>query len=676
MKPLLLSLLAFAAVSCVPTPSTDPRDTSNVESRSAHGWLRIIAPKPAEFLPSKTVVVKASLRLKDSTISSVYVNGEEVEIRKGAVSVPVQLTDCNAVQRIEVWVPDTDLKANVDFYCDDIKPTIAFDAPFENGQAFVQGDRLRVRGHVEDDTLHHLMDTDPTQPQLRGRYVMVGADRSFTLDEPVTPGAQRRRLCAIDKAGHTTCRHLAAIIGNFVNTQAGAEIPRAVTLSLGQGALNPVAGYVRDVINAQNFSGMLLSLNPLVSSYSNSGALLFAINATGYEHGGIDFTAQLQNGAIYLRATVYQSRASFWFSSDIVPAASGSIYVPQITAEFYARPYAQNGRPQVELSAPNITICPNLDDCVLSMSNEFYHQVAQAPFIRQIVRDKTRETLQVELNRHAQAALQQALEVELVRDGSIAGVDARISATIDEMLVFNSVLQMIANVGIRAHHQVMSGPGALANPRRRAAPIMSPGGGVMAAAATDLINAGLYAAWSAGFFNQQLIRPDFGGESLTVAELGSLLPVPDDADPQATVRFEVSTPLPPTIRDAGVGRVSMLLPDMRVKALSSQAGGLLLFELSLALAADVAIEGNDKSVKIRPTSFTLVADPTKAEDSFPAGQTLDEIFTTLFEEDLNALLNSIGPIPIPSMPPFHIERIEPVLAPDYFAYQGNVYYSP
>lgn len=677
MKPALAIVLVFTGFSCVPTPVRDPRETSNIEASSSHGWLRILSPKPADFTPSKTVVLKAALRLKDSSIDRVYVNDTSVPIRKNTLNVPVELESCEGIQSIEVWVPDTDLHTNVDFYCDDIKPKIEFNASYEAGSGFIQGDRLTITGHVEEEFLHHLWITDPTDPSLSGKYVTVnGPEGQFTLNEAAYPGAHRRRLCAVDRAGHMTCKRLAFIVGDFVNTQDGGTVPQAVAISLGQGAVNAVSSHVKNVISAQDFSGKLLSLNPLALHYGNNGALWYAIYATRYEHGAVNFEAYLQNGVIYLRASVAQNRISFAFNSDVVPSATGNIYVPEVRAEFYARPYVLNGQPQVELSTPVVTICPNLNDCVLSMSNEFYHQVAQAPVIRQIVRDKAQDTLQTELHRQAQTELQKALEIELTKDITVAGVSARVHGALERVQVSSSSIQIIGNVGIKPLHPVMTGPGTVINRRRHAAPLTLPGGNVMAAVSTDLINAGLYTAWSAGFFNQQLIRPDFGGDELTVGELSSLLPVPPEADPHALVRFEVTSPLPPTVYDVAVGSVGMLVPDMRVKAISQQNPDLLLFELSLALRAHVNILGDAKSVRIRPLFFTLVADPTSAAESFPTGETLDEIFTSLFKEDLYTLLDTIGPIPIPALPPFHIDQIEPVLAPDYFAYQGNLYYSP
>ncbi|MCB9709054.1 MAG: hypothetical protein H6714_09730 [Myxococcales bacterium] len=661
----------------MPTPSRDPQHTSRIEARSAQGWLRIVSPKPAGFLPSKTVILKASLRLTDSDISEAYVNDTPVAIRHNAINAPVKLETCDEVQRIDVWVPGTDLTTHVDFYCDDAQPKLEFDAPLSEGYGFLKGNRLNVTGHILDDHLQQLLLTDPTDPSMRGRQVTVsGPDGRFALSEPVTPGAERRRLCAVDRAGHTTCRRIALIIGDFSDVQAGAEIPQAFTFSMGQTAVDAISAYVEQVVNARDFSSMLLSLNPLASAYSNQGTLYYAIRATGFEHGGIKLQTYLRNGALEIRASVYHSRVSFAFLSDIVPDASGSVYVREITANFTARPYAQDGRPQVELSWPSVSVCPNLDDCALSMSNEFYHQVAQAPVIRQVLRQKAQDTLRGELHRHAQAALRQALEIELAKDIAIAGVRGRVSGTLERFDANGSVLQMSGSVGIRAADPIMFGPGTLVNARRAQAPLTLSGGNVAAAVSSDLVNAGLYTAWASGYFNQQLIQPNFGGESLTVGELSSLLPVSTAADPQSTVRFDVITPLPPVLRQTRDNTVTMLLPDMRVKAVSQQEPEVVLFELSLALRAQVVIVADSRSVRIDPVSFTLAADATQAVESFPNGPILDEVLTTLFEEELKSLLNHIGPIPIPSMPPFHIENVFPIMAPDYFAYHGSLYYGP
>ncbi|QQR91765.1 MAG: hypothetical protein IPJ88_08700 [Myxococcales bacterium] len=673
----LLFLWTLGSLSCVPQQARDPRDTSNIEVKSASGWLRIISPEPAGFLPTTTVTVQARMKLTDPDIRYVEVNGKQETIRNGRISTTVELDGCDDVQSVVVWVPDTDLSANVDFYCDPERPVIYFDAPYENGVGASDGERFLVKGHIADNNLKRIFIEDPTYIRNRSKNLLFsGADNHFVIDERVQPGAQRRRICAVDRADNMMCRHLAAAVGDKLDSQSGVEIPDAIGFSVGQNALNEIANYAEKLVAARDFTAKINALNPLAKVYDSFGNILYEVNGYKSTHSGVaDISVELKRGELHIVAQLYNYRSYFTISSHYIPPDNGNLFIPVVRTEFHARADVKDGKVVIDLPPPEVSICPNINQCVLSMNSNLYNSFAQLSAIKEKVRQTTMATMRSEIHKDTDLSIDKALQTELAYDFELSGYRGRVTATPASIAINANAIEIYANVGLRALDPVLQGPGTIVN-FRKGRPDLDRNGKVSAGLSTDLINAAFYAAWSAGIFSQELDAPPISGEELNVGFLSALLPLPEAALPSSPIRFKTYAPLAPTLRDTGAGSVELLVPDLRVQGYARQDGDdPLLFEVSLAVRTEIALEGEGRSFKIKLYSFEIIGDPIGAPPAFPSGRDLDKILDLFLADTVKKVVEGVGRLDIPAMPLFRIDEVAPFAADGYVAFEGNLYYN-
>ncbi len=323
--PTLLSALLLAA--CAPGGGGGGGDP-------AHGSdeLRITEPAPDAVLASPLVHVVGTTTLEGA--DPVLVNGQELAVEGGRFEGTIEMSE--GAGRITASRDGFD--AWVDVVVDTQAPAIVIDSP-EPG-SFVDGEVLRVRGHVTDTTLESFVAGDVA--------IEVAEDGSFAADLDTGVGAQRVRFLARDRAGHESRAYTTALLGHFENDQYAR--PDALVFELGRTTLDTLGRAVTPYLRSDRLEPMLLAENPVSTGFWGE------LDIDSETHSEPSFVLTPRDGRLDVVVTIPNVRIPLTAPLSIGPTLTGELTCTRAVLSASAVLSAESGRPVVTLTGVDVTL--------------------------------------------------------------------------------------------------------------------------------------------------------------------------------------------------------------------------------------------------------------------------------------------------------------------------------
>jgi len=604
----------------------------------------IVAPTEGERVGTNAVRIQGVVG--DPSIRSVLVNGEPVSVSAGEFQSTLRLED--GPVRIEAAAGA--LVDVVNIYVDGRAPHVVIDEPAPG--SFIEGTTLLVRGHVEDAT-------DATVT-VDGEPVSVDASGAFTYERTVAPGAHRVRVVAEDSVGHVGSTFTSAIVGHFGDAED--PLPRAVSLALGEAALDAVGMVAAPHMSPENVRPLVMAANPIADGFWGE------VHTTGENHDPVNIELKPGDDALGMTITVPNLAVPFEVNLPLGFDVTGTTYVDTAIIDASAAVGASGGMPIIDLASSEVTL-----EGVFIDVDGLWDWVDRA-----LVTNALRGTIESSLNDAVANEVPSALEAALAELPSsheleLQGYRAEIMGAVADLTATNAGLRAVLDFGVRPIGG--AGPAMLAAP----GPLVMGAGqapdsalqGVEGGVTVDLLNAALHAAWGVGGLSYRMDTVMGPGDApLNVGLVNIILPV-EGAPRDAPISVEVEAALPPVVQPTATG-LEMHAADLHVKLYApGESGEVLLANISCGVRAAVAPILAEDGLGLAVEELEVTIDGIGELTGLPPAADLDRILGDL----LAPMLEEHGQLrgfAIPTVAGFDVGAEAVYVEEGYVVFQGSL----